>query len=107
MGSAWLMTTTVQVQYPSMHDAMTSGGIHVRIGNMVGFTVAIHWWYKQFNSGVKLGYQDYTVKQGDWESGTVVGVVKERIGLSKIGAIVPASATTDSRSNTLSVTLLW
>lgn len=87
-----------------MNDAMTSGGVHVRKGNKVGFTAVIHCWDKQFDSGVKLGHQGYIVKQGDWESGTIVGVVKERIGLSDIGATVPVSAATDSPFNALSVT---
>jgi hypothetical protein len=52
----------------------------------MGLTVAIHCWDKQLNkSNVKLSHEDYTVKQGDWVDGTVVGMVIERIGSSDIG----------------------
>jgi hypothetical protein len=47
--------------------------------------VAIHCWDKQLESDVILGHEDYTVKQGDWVDGTVVGMVMERIGSSDIG----------------------
>ena len=69
----------------SKNNTLISAGIQVQKQQKIGLTVAIHCWDKQLESDVKLGHEDYTVKQGDWVDGTVVGMVMERIGSSDIG----------------------
>jgi hypothetical protein len=69
----------------SKNNTSISAGIQVQKQQKIGLTVAIHCWDKQLESNVKLGHEDYTVKQGDWVDGTVVGMVMERIGSSNIG----------------------
>jgi len=69
----------------SKNNTLISAGIQVQKQEKIGLTVAIHCWDEQLESGVKLGHKDYTVKQGDWADGTVVGLVMERIGSSNIG----------------------
>jgi hypothetical protein len=69
----------------SKNNTLISAGIQVQKQQEIRLTVAIHCWDKQLESDVKLGHEDYTVKQGHWVDGTVVGVVMERIGSSDIG----------------------
>lgn len=69
----------------SKNDTAISAGILLQRQDDVRLTVAIHCWDKQLESQVDLGHADYTVKQGDWASGTVVGRVTERMGDSDIG----------------------
>ena len=69
----------------SKNNTLISAGIQVQKQQAIGLTVAIHCWDKQLESDVKLGHDDYTVKQGHWVDGTVVGTVMQRIGSSDIG----------------------
>lgn len=69
----------------SINEGTITSGIFVQKEEKVGFTVAIHCWGKQLDLDVELGHADYTVKQGDWKSGTEVGVITERIGSTDIG----------------------
>jgi hypothetical protein len=67
------------------NNTLISAGIQVQKQQKIRFTVAIHCWDKQLESDIKLGTEDYTVKQGHWADGTLVGTVVERIGSSDIG----------------------
>jgi hypothetical protein len=69
----------------SKNNTLISAGIQVQKQQEIGLTVAIHCWDKQLESDVKLGNEEYTVKQGHWADGTAVGIVMERIGSSDIG----------------------
>lgn len=69
----------------SKNNTLISAGILLQKQEERRLTVAIHCWDKQLESSVELGYENYTIKQGDWADGTVVGTVTERIGSSDIG----------------------
>ena len=65
----------------------SSAGILVEKDNQQRLTVAIHkFQYELDKFPTKLGDTDhFIVKQGDWDTGTVVGNVTERMGQSEIG----------------------
>lgn len=69
----------------SQNQTMITAGINVQKNLEQRLTVAIHCWDQQLNAGIDLGAEEYAIKQGDWDSGTLVGKVIGRIGNSDIG----------------------
>lgn len=69
----------------SKNNTSITAGILLRRQHEERLTVAIHNWDEQLESKVELGDAEYTVKQGDWTSGIIVGRVTSRIGSSDIG----------------------